>query len=154
MKNISLQRKARAAGELAMTPMIDVVFLLLIFFLATASFDMIERSMPTGISDQPPAIVQQGGSLDQFLQDPADQTDEVVIAIKPSEVGSPAQFFFNDVPLENAAAIAARVSSLVAVRADVPIIVAPDTSVPMGSAILAYDLAKGAGALEVFFAVE
>lgn len=47
-------RKKRVVGELDMTPMVDVTFLLLIFFMVTASFSL-QRSiqMPRQMSDQP-----------------------------------------------------------------------------------------------------
>jgi biopolymer transport protein ExbD len=37
--------------DVMMTPMIDVVFLLLVFFLATASFDRLEQILPSGTLD-------------------------------------------------------------------------------------------------------
>ena len=36
----------------AMTPMIDVVFLLLVFFVWTASFQIVEHVMPSELSEQ------------------------------------------------------------------------------------------------------
>ncbi|WP_404305859.1 ExbD/TolR family protein [Neorhodopirellula lusitana] len=47
-------RAKRDNGELDMTPMVDVTFLLLIFFMVTASFSL-QRSiaMPRQMSDQP-----------------------------------------------------------------------------------------------------
>lgn len=43
--SVSIKRSA-AAGTLSLTPLIDVVFLLLIFFLVTSKFDEEERRMP------------------------------------------------------------------------------------------------------------
>lgn len=47
------KRKQRVLGELDMTPMVDVTFLLLIFFMVTASFAL-QRSipMPRQVSDR------------------------------------------------------------------------------------------------------
>ena len=46
----------RRAGDIdidkAMTPMIDVVFLLLVFFVWTASFQIIEHVLPSKRSEQ------------------------------------------------------------------------------------------------------
>jgi biopolymer transport protein ExbD len=39
-------KRSSAAGTLSMTPLIDVVFLLLIFFLVTSRFDEEERRLP------------------------------------------------------------------------------------------------------------
>lgn len=50
----ALARKSRDDGELDMTPMVDVTFLLLIFFMVTASFSL-QKSlpMPQAQSEQP-----------------------------------------------------------------------------------------------------
>ena len=39
-------KESRALGTLSLTPLIDVVFMLLIFFLVTARFEQQEREMP------------------------------------------------------------------------------------------------------------
>mgnify|MGYP001380259885 CR=1 FL=1 len=38
-----------------LTPMIDVVFLLLIFFICTASFQIVEQTLPSGVQLELPA---------------------------------------------------------------------------------------------------
>ena len=43
--SVTIKRSA-AAGTLSLTPLIDVVFLLLIFFLVTSKFDEQERQLP------------------------------------------------------------------------------------------------------------
>ena len=43
--------KPRRPIEIVMTPMIDVIFLLLVFFLATSSFQLVELLMPSGVSE-------------------------------------------------------------------------------------------------------
>jgi biopolymer transport protein ExbD len=64
--------------ELSMTPMIDVVFLLLIFFMTTSSFVKTERQLDSAIrvknktqqqalSDLEPAIVEVVSSGDRFV---------------------------------------------------------------------------------------
>ncbi|QDS95981.1 Biopolymer transport protein ExbD/TolR [Roseimaritima multifibrata] len=61
-----LPRKKREDGELDMTPMVDVTFLLLIFFMVTASFSL-QKSipMPRSQSDQP-STNQQDEEEDDF----------------------------------------------------------------------------------------
>ena len=44
------QRASAVDMDSAMTPMIDVVFLLLIFFVWTASFQIVEQILPSEIS--------------------------------------------------------------------------------------------------------
>ena len=44
------RRLQRRAVSLNMTPMIDVIFLLLVFFLATSSFQVVEKLLPSSVS--------------------------------------------------------------------------------------------------------
>jgi biopolymer transport protein ExbD len=46
-----------------------------------------------------------------------------------------------------------RLTRIVSVRSDVPIVVAPEKRVTMQEAIAAYDAARRAGALSVYFAI-
>jgi len=78
MKLSSRKTEREKRIELSMTPMIDVVFLLLIFFMTTASFVKTERQLDSAIrvknktadqalSDLEPAIVEVAPSGDRFL---------------------------------------------------------------------------------------
>ena len=140
--------------ELSMTPMIDVVFLLLIFFLATASFEVIERMMPAGMSQQSQTAQMGSQSIDDLLQDLTQSTDDIVIAIHQNRPDQAATFELNKTQVSGPDEIARRVATLVRAGANLPIIVAPDARVSMGIAMQVYDGAKGAGAQDVFFAVE
>jgi biopolymer transport protein ExbD len=106
--------------ELAMTSMIDVVFLLLIFFMTTASFVKTERQLDTNIksqessssvaSDLEPAIVEvvnvEGVFLyrvgGRTLQTPVELTD--LLRQFPSKVDGAYVKVSNDVPFRLAAA--------------------------------------------------
>ncbi|GIW98073.1 MAG: hypothetical protein KatS3mg111_1406 [Pirellulaceae bacterium] len=49
------QRRRRPEdADVAMTPMIDVIFLLLVFFLATSSFRAVEKLLPSGVTEFAP----------------------------------------------------------------------------------------------------
>jgi biopolymer transport protein ExbD len=50
MDRVSSYRRQRRDLDVKMTPMIDVVFLLLVFFLWTASFRISEQVLPSNIS--------------------------------------------------------------------------------------------------------
>ena len=77
MKLSNRKNRRDAAVELSMTSMIDVVFLLLIFFMTTASFIKTERNLDSGIkvekksssaaSDLEPAIVEVLRSGERFV---------------------------------------------------------------------------------------
>ena len=52
MKRPSIFNGTRRELEIKMTPMIDVVFLLLVFFVWTASFQAIEYLLPSSLSQK------------------------------------------------------------------------------------------------------
>ena len=69
MKRPSIFNGTRRELEIKMTPMIDVVFLLLVFFVWTASFQAVEYLLPSSLSqkqgsgqtvnlDQPPPEIE------------------------------------------------------------------------------------------------
>ena len=58
MRTPSYQNDRREGLDVKMTPMIDVVFLLLIFFVATASFQMVEHVLPSSLQALPGSGVQ------------------------------------------------------------------------------------------------
>lgn len=66
-------RKQREETEMDMTPMVDVTFLLLIFFMVTASFS-VQKSipMPPQTSDAPSTTVQ---------EEPQDEIDQVTLQV-------------------------------------------------------------------------
>ena len=49
MRRPELHQRTRGDLEISMTPMIDVVFLLLVFFVWTASFQVVENMLPTSL---------------------------------------------------------------------------------------------------------
>jgi biopolymer transport protein ExbD len=120
MKLSSRKLNRRNRVELSMTSMIDVVFLLLIFFMTTASFVKTERQLDTNIksqessssaaSDLEPAIVEVVSVEGVFLyrvggrtfQTPAELTD--VLRQFPSKVDGAYVKVSDDVPFRLAAA--------------------------------------------------
>lgn len=144
-------RGDRTSTEIMMTPMIDVVFLLLIFFLTTSSFEMIEQLLPSSISDQGATA---SGKVEN-LPPPEVLTDIndciVKIHAKPEENRS-YLYELNGASLPNLQAVAQRIRAIITVRADVPIIVDPDDSIPIAIAVEVYDRARAAGGLQVYFA--
>ncbi len=134
-----------------MTPMIDVVFLLLIFFLTTSSFEIIEQFLPSGISDQ--GILATGQA--ENLPPPETVTDVsdciIKIRTKPGDDQS-YTYEFNGALIDGPQVIFQRLRAIISVRADVPIIVDPDDKVSIASAVEIYDTARAAGGLRVYFA--
>lgn len=151
MRTNYTDRFNQSSFEISMTPMIDVVFLLLIFFLTTANFQIIEQLLPSGISDQGIAASGKAEDLPPPEQ-PAEVNDCIVrILAKPGELKN-FVFEFNGATIPDPQAISQRLRAVIAARANVPIIVDPDDSVPISIAVDIYDRARAAGGLQVYFA--
>lgn len=152
MKSTYSNRSGRASVDSVMTPMIDVVFLLLIFFLTTSSFQKLEKMLPSGLSAAPNP--EQSGSVSNPEQVvPATDFSDVILEIKlpsgPSDTES-VRYILNEEPIGSYQMLTARVAAILKVRLDVPIVIDPEDKVPSGEAIRVYDMARSNGAVAVF----
>ena len=132
--------------DVQMTPMIDVIFLLLIFFVCTAGFQRIENILPTHMtlpgqvqSDMPP------------VEEEFEDLDTIVINLR--WVGDSPQWEisgrnYNSLPEVQSllAAIATQV------RSDLPVILDVGAVVPMENVIDLYDACRLVGLERVQFA--
>ena len=130
----------------AMTPMIDVVFLLLVFFVWTASFQIIEQILPSQMSAQ-----MCSEPVDLVEPPPEKDFDDVVIRI--GWEGQQPTWRLNDVPVASLDSLRDQLSTIARAKLDAPVILHPDPLVPLGPVIEVYDLAKLAGFEKVSFAV-
>ncbi len=130
-----------------MTPMIDVVFLLLVFFVWTASFQVIEYMLPSKLSSQV------GDKSTDVTEQIPDEMDFEKLIIRITWVAEEPNYFVNDAPLTNLAELMDRIALISRIKADAPIIVHPDSEVPIGPVIEVYDVCKNAGFEQVSFAV-
>jgi biopolymer transport protein ExbD len=85
--DVAFDKKEIPEDELDMTPMVDVTFLLLIFFMVTASFTL-QKSLeqPPAKSDQPSTEVQEDDEiLDDYVQVTIDQTNTYYVTTRDDE---------------------------------------------------------------------
>ena len=129
----------------AMTPMIDVVFLLLVFFVWTASFQVIEQILPSELSSQ------MGNQPSTLTPPPIKDFDDVIITVSYDN-GRPA-WTLNKQPITRIAEIERRLSAIASVNAAAPVILHPQPNVPLEFVIQSYDAAKLSGFTKVAFAV-
>jgi biopolymer transport protein ExbD len=129
-----------------MTPMIDVVFLLLVFFLTTASFQRLEKLLPSSVSAKSDTTL--GESKDTPPSPPQEDIHDCVIKIKAQ--GDQIEYQWNGLVVTSLQDIQERLVAILNVRADVPIIVDPEDSILAGDALRVYDTAKRAGATAVY----
>jgi biopolymer transport protein ExbD len=152
MRSIYSSRRTQTSIDSVMTPMIDVVFLLLIFFLASASFQRLEKSLPSAIAASPDKSAQGNQATEEPPQGLSDLSD-VVIEIKSVQAGNGPKmvsYRMNGEVVADLESLTQRLVAILKVRTDVPIVIDPDSKVPAGDAIYVYDLAKAKGALAAY----
>ncbi len=129
-----------------MTPMIDVVFQLLIFFVWTSSFQIIEQVLPSSLSAQT-------GSQQADLEQPPPEADFDQVVIRIGWDGAVATYRINDAPVPDLGEIRSSLERLHAVKQDATVILHPDPEVPLEHVINCYDQAKLVKFEKVSFAV-
>ncbi|MFG0263221.1 MAG: ExbD/TolR family protein [Novipirellula sp. JB048] len=136
----------RSSGSLAieMTPMIDVVFLLLVFFIWTSSFELPEFDLPSAIA-QPPTSGTNPTAADA---PPVEIFDEIIVRIR-----APHNLIeFNGQPLRDLRELETRCREILQLGVQPPVIVDPEPGIAMSAVIQVYDTARAAGADRVLFA--
>lgn len=146
MRIASRFHKRRESLEIKMTPMIDVVFLLLVFFVWTSSFQPVEEILPSSVS----AVI---GTAEQPVDlPPPPEADFPELVIRIRWAGGQPQWQLNDRPLDSLAAVTASLEQIRAVNEAVPVVIDPDPDTPLGDVIDVYDVSRLTGFQEVRFA--
>ena len=129
--------------DVAMTPMIDVVFLLLIFFVCTASFQVAEQILPAN-------FLASGTEAPETDIDPEPVLETVIV-----KIGIPDQAVRWDVngrlyhSLDQVHRVMAKVAEI---DATVPVVFDVEGSVPIFHVIDAYDVCRQVGFAKIQFA--
>ena len=128
-----------------MTPMIDVIFLLLIFFVCTAGFQAVEEVLPTNLALP--------GSVDTAVEiDPLEEDlDEITVKIlhRPDR---PA-WQVNGRNYDRLEQVGAVLRAAAEIKIDLPVILDVDAEVPIEYVIDAVDLCRQIGLRRIQFAV-
>jgi biopolymer transport protein ExbD len=133
----------RGQLEVKMTPMIDVIFLLLIFFVCTASFQAPERVLPTNLSLP--------GTMESVTVDPEwEDLEELVIHLIHDKGRTHWQVSQRHCGhLDEVRAVLLAASQ---VTGDLPVILDVDGNVPLEDVIDVYDLCRRIGLERIQFA--
>lgn len=136
--------RPRGGLELPMTPMIDVIFLLIIFFICTSSFQAPEEVLPTNLSF--PGALGVKSMLDPMLED----LDEIVVKILWGDRG--VAWEINKRQYASLVEVHAVLDAVAKVKSDLPVILDVDPQVPLENVIDVYDLCRHLGLQKVQFA--
>ena len=133
MKTVaSSLRKKKEVSEIDLTPMLDVVFILLIFFVVTASFT------------KDSALDVQGQSPNSTSNTPPDPTKRNVLI----QIDSRNQIFLNQERID-VAAVRARVAQLRAENPAASVIIRPDKASVANTLVNVMNQAREAGATTI-----
>lgn len=130
MRIPSAHRSTGAPDNSTMTPMIDVVFLLLIFFICASARQTREALLPTTL---PPGAI-------ESAQVPAKipiQVDQALVNLKRRDGTIVAEM--NGTDYQSLDLLEAQLKTLAAASTDVPVILDIDGPVPFGDVIRIYD---------------
>ena len=141
MKTVFTTRRW-SSPELKMTPMIDVIFLLLIFFVCTASFQRGEELLPTNMS------LPGSSAIEVALPDPQ-RLEAVRLRLTYDERP---HWQVEGNRCETARDVRILLGRLAALKRSLPIIIDADANVPMDCVIDLYDWARLAGFEQIQFA--
>jgi biopolymer transport protein ExbD len=146
MRRPSIYNERRGEVDVKMTPMIDVVFLLLVFFIWTASFQIVEQVLPSSVS------AQRGTDPAHNDEPPPPEEDFEDIVIRILWTADRPAWRINDEPAASLADVAATLRAIARIKPDAPVILHPDPTVPLGHVIDAYDATRLEGFDKVQFA--
>ena len=141
-----LQRDTEVDMDSAMTPMIDVVFLLLVFFVWTASFVAAEQVLPSQLSSQL-------GDQKSDTITPPDESDLDQVVVRIAWQETQPTWAINDQKYSDLESVNRQLQRLANAAAATPIILHPQPNVPLGHVIETYDVAKRCRFETISFAV-
>ena len=146
MKIPSVHSRSNERADVAMTPMIDVVFLLLIFFVWTASFQIVEMNLPSQLTE----IVGAGANPEINLEE--EDFESVIVRIE--QENDQIRWTVNDQPTSSWADVRERLRLVATIRSDLPVLIDPTAEVQLGFVLDVFDLARDAGFQNIQFTTE
>jgi biopolymer transport protein ExbD len=135
----------RRQTDLAMTPMIDVVFLLMIFFVCTASFQLSEELLPTSLAvaggTSAPSLIEIEPELERIL-------------VRATYVDGKTHWVVNERPCDSLLEVRQVLRAVAEIDRSLPVILDVAGNVPLGDMIDVYDLCRLEGFEKIQFAAE
>ncbi len=135
----------RREFDVSMTPMIDVVFLLLIFFVCTASFQIVESILPSPLSLQ---------GQSQLLPPELTERDLERVLITVAQDASEVRLTVNGQPCASLQRLSELLAALAAIDSSLPVLLDIEGETPLGTAIDVYDRCRLASFERIQFVAE
>lgn len=142
MRRPAIHREASYGLDAKMTPMIDVIFQLLIFFLCTAGFAAGEAILPTDLPN--------AGAVQTAPARP--RKDVEIVRVEMSGDENSLQLRVNGQPVTDMDELLQRLQAVAEVARDTPVVLDVEASVLLGHVIDAYDGALTSGLSSIHFA--
>lgn len=130
-------RTSTDISENMMTSMIDVVFLLLVFFVCAATGQVHEALLPQKLPEG-------GVKSTSVVEVEPGAPDKIWIELKTSDIGQ-TLMLMNETEYDSFAALRETLSALAAVAPENPVILNIGPEVPAGDMIRVYDTCRAAG---------
>lgn len=142
MKTPTLKTR-NAALELNLTSMIDVIFLLLIFFVFTSDFKEPEKLLPTKLS----AV----GVVDAPLEQRERDLGKITVRVAATPDGK-LTWAVDGTRVESLTAVEETLAALQEIDPNVPVVLDPERGVAIESVLDVYDRARRVGLSKIQFA--
>lgn len=139
-------RGRRGNLKLELTPMIDCVFLLMVYFIWTSSFAIVEDVLPSRLS------VAAGTTNQPVDEPPPPEADFDNVVVRILYTGAEPTWTINDTPVPSLAGVRGQLEAIAGIKRDAPVILHPDPEVELGDVIEVYDVARIVGFDRVQFA--
>ena len=133
--------------ELQLTPMIDCVFLLMVYFIWSSSFAVVEMTLPSRLSAQAT-----GSGAASPADPPPPEADFEDVVVRVVWMGNGPAWTVNDAPIGSLAELQQRLAAIARIKRDAPVILDPAGEVPLGDVIDVFDLSRLVGFEKVQFA--
>ncbi|MDX1947779.1 MAG: biopolymer transporter ExbD [Pirellulaceae bacterium] len=139
-------RDQRKSLELNLTPMIDCVFLLMVYFIWSSSFAIVERSLPSQLT------AASGSGVASPTEPPPPEADFDDVVVRILWTGRGPAWQVNETPIATLAELRGTLATIARIKRDAPVILDPDRQVPLGDVIDVFDLSRLVGFEKVQFA--
>ncbi len=148
MRRPSVYTDRRGPLDVKMTPMIDVVFLLLIFFVWTSSFNVVEYALQSNVSDAT------AGAATEPLERPPEEIDFHEVVVRIVWIDGQPGWRINDRPIPALDEVRRHLTAIFQANQAAPVIIHPDADTPLNHVIAVYDITRLIGFEKVNLAAE